>query len=181
LLAERGIDSVSVAAVAERAGVHETSIYRRWGTRDNLLLLSAVHRLQTEVPIPDTGSLCGDVRELLRGMAVFVQSPFGEVLQRVASQTQSHEHDASRDAFLAERRSVVDAVLQRAAARGELRQDVDASVVFDALLGPLNRRVTITREPLDDAFLEGLAGIITLGIGAQRRRQPAAASRRPSS
>jgi hypothetical protein len=103
------------------------------------------------------------------------------VLQRVASQTQSHEHDASRDAFLAERRSVVDAVLQRAAARGELRQDVDASVVFDALLGPLNRRVTITREPLDDAFLESLAGIITLGIGAQRRRQPAAASRRPSS
>jgi hypothetical protein len=129
------------------------------------------------VPVPDTGSLYGDVRELLRDMAAFVQSPFGEVLQRIGSQTESPEHDASRDAFLAERRSVVDAVLQRASARRELRQDVDASVVFDALLGPLNRRVMITREPLDDAFLESLAGIITLGIGAQRRRGPASAPR----
>jgi AcrR family transcriptional regulator len=170
VLAEQGVESVSIADIAKRAGVHETSIYRRWGTRANLLLSAVQGRLRTDVPIPDTGTLHSDLVELLHGSAAFMQSPYGEALQRIALQSHSPDDDATRDAFLAERLAVVDTLIQRAATRGELRPNIDLKTLLDAILGPLNRRVLLTGEPLDNDFLKNLADIITFGISRRRQR-----------
>ncbi|MGH3166186.1 MAG: TetR family transcriptional regulator, partial [Trebonia sp.] len=59
-IAEAGAEAASVQSVAARAGVHETSIYRRWKSRENLFLDAIIDRAQAVVPVPDTGSLRGD-------------------------------------------------------------------------------------------------------------------------
>ena len=60
VLAESGPAGLSVSTVAARAGVHETSIYRRWGSRDRLMLDAMIERSAQIIPVPDTGSIRGE-------------------------------------------------------------------------------------------------------------------------
>ena len=61
LLAENPNEVPSMAAIAERAGVSPTSLYRRWGEARLLAGAVAVDRLMQDLPVPDTGSLRGDL------------------------------------------------------------------------------------------------------------------------
>jgi len=78
LVAEQGRERVTVPAVAERAGVSASSIYRRWGDLQGLLAETATHRLDPNRPLPDTGTLRQDLeawaRELIEHLA---KSPAG--------------------------------------------------------------------------------------------------------
>ena len=57
-------------------------------------------------------------------------------------------------------------VLDRAEARGELRQGVDRRLALEALIGPLHVRLVLTREPVDDAFHEAVVDLVLAGIAA---------------
>ncbi|HEY6496929.1 MAG TPA: TetR/AcrR family transcriptional regulator [Trebonia sp.] len=64
-LAERG-GEVTVAALAERSGVTEVTIYRRWRSADNVLLDAAVRDVGTWLPIATTGDLRADLADWAR-------------------------------------------------------------------------------------------------------------------
>ena len=116
-----GADDLSIRDVAQRAGVHETSIYRRWGTRANLILNAVLSEIQAAVPAPDTGSLRGDLVALLSAIAAFVTTQVGQLLLRLALRDDLPEDHDARERFWAERFTTGQTVLQRAQARGELR------------------------------------------------------------
>src|SRR5512144_909234 len=65
VLRETGSEAFSIADVAARSGVHETSIYRRWGTKSALILEASLHFAQGAIAIPDTGALRTDLIALL--------------------------------------------------------------------------------------------------------------------
>src|SRR5450432_744304 len=67
LLAERGLDAMSIEEVAARAGVGKTTIYRRWPSKGLLALDAFVISFRAEQPLPDTGTLRGDLVAALRG------------------------------------------------------------------------------------------------------------------
>ena len=69
VLLDRGIDGLTIAEIAERAGVHETTVYRRWGTKANLALEAVLSTSILEIPAPNTNSLRGDLLALLHGVA----------------------------------------------------------------------------------------------------------------
>jgi AcrR family transcriptional regulator len=167
-LLEHGLDELSVADVAHRAGVHEVSIYRRWGTRANLALDAVLAEIRTVVPEPDTGSLRGDVRALLYEIRGLITSPLGQILLQLAVRPDLGEYRPARDAFWAARLAVAGRVLERAESRGELQAGLDRHVAVETLVAPLSLRMLLTREPLDDAFLEAVADLVTGGI--RRRR-----------
>src|SRR4051794_10052029 len=75
LLAERGHEAVTITDIAERAGVAATSLYRRYGDIRALIMEVAVERLTRERPLPDTGSLRGDLRGWARAIATGMASP----------------------------------------------------------------------------------------------------------
>ncbi|MFF0725242.1 TetR/AcrR family transcriptional regulator [Streptomyces sp. NPDC004134] len=162
---ERGADALSIAEVAQRAGVHETSIYRRWGTKSALALDAVLDRTAADLPTPDTGSLRTDLLALLHDTAAFVRTPLGGLLLRMAVQEDLAEYEAARDQFWTTRFAVGATVLDRAESRGELRPGVDRRLAFEALTGPLHTRLLLTRAPLDDAFLEGTVDLLLTGIG----------------
>jgi AcrR family transcriptional regulator len=165
LLAD-GVDALSVADIAERAGVHETSIYRRWGTRANLALEAVLSRVELEIPVPDTGSLRQDLLVLLREIAVFAGTPLGETLVRIALRHDLPEYEQARELFWTARLTLGSTVLERAAARGELRQGVDPSIALETLMGPLYLRLLLSGEPVDDDFLQEVVDLLLLGIAA---------------
>src|SRR5688572_4964508 len=93
LLVETGYDGLSVDAVAARACVHKTTVYRRWPTKAALVAAAATDRSEQLVPVPDTGSLVGDLTALGRSVADNVSSELGGGLARtiVAAAAASEE------------------------------------------------------------------------------------------
>jgi AcrR family transcriptional regulator len=167
-----GADDLSIRAVAQRAGVHETSVYRRWGTRANLILDAVLSEVQAAVPVPDTGSLRSDLLALLSAVAAFITTPPGQLLLRLALRDdQPGDHDV-RGQFRAERFTTGQTLLQRAQDRGELRPGLDSRLITETLLGALYARLLLTREPIDDTLTGHVADLILAGIAAPGTRRP---------
>ena len=167
-----GADDLSIRDVAQQAGVHETSIYRRWGTRANLILDAVLGEVQAAVPVPDTGTLRGDLLALLSAIAAFITTPLGQLLLQLALRDDLPEDRDVRDQFWAERFTTGQTVLQRARDRGELRPGVNAQLTTETLLGGLYVRLLLTREPIDGTVIEHLVDLILDGIatpGTARR------------
>src|ERR1700689_429259 len=74
-LAANGFDGAPVAGVAKRSGVHETTVYRRWVTRENLLVAALLDRSAEAIPAADTGSTRGDLLAIVRDVIPYLPSP----------------------------------------------------------------------------------------------------------
>jgi AcrR family transcriptional regulator len=156
LLAERGHGAVTMTDIAERAGVAATSLYRRWGDVRVLVMEVAVAQLMRERPLPNTGSLRGDLRAWAGMIAVSLKSRKGSLFFRalLATALPAGADGSARTAALAPRAKQIAAMLERARQRGEDAPTV--AEVLDHLLAPLYMRA-LFGAPADKAFAEGLA------------------------
>ena len=163
-----GYARMTMEGVARRAGVNKTTLYRRWGTREALLVEAFLERGQERVPIPDTGSLREDLLAIARAVVANSDSPEVQAVVRAAASQSpgSPLVDASRQ-FWAERFALDGRVVQRAIDRGEASVDVDPQTVIEAILGPIYFRLLLTAAPLDDAFV---VRIVDLAVGGSSAR-----------
>jgi AcrR family transcriptional regulator len=176
VLAEGGVDKLTVADIAARAGVHETSIRRRWCTKENLICDAMLNYSEQNLPIPDTGSLREDLVAFASELAAYDTTPLGKaLLHAMATAGDDPSLAEARSAFWRTRRELASAMIERAVARGELPDTVDSGLALDALLAPLHFRTLLTAEPLDDDLPRKLADLVLDGIreggrvGAQQR------------
>ncbi|MGW5365268.1 TetR/AcrR family transcriptional regulator [Actinopolymorpha pittospori] len=156
LISERGYGNFTVGEVAARAGVADSSIYRRWGNLEALLADVALTRLNAQSPMPDTGSLAGDLRTYAANVAREITGPDGLALLRltVALSSNGHQGLQARDDLLAERRRQLQSMLDRAHERGE--HPPDAFGVLDHILAPMYIRVLFGAGPLTPDYVDGL-------------------------
>jgi AcrR family transcriptional regulator len=144
---EKGFEAFTIAEVADRAGVHETSIYRRWKTRGALAMDCCLHYAEATIPTPDTGSLRSDLTALLDSVVAVYSSPQGEALLRML--LLQHAEPFARYEFLQRRFDLARAIFDRAVQRGEFPAGSDGMIVLEALLAPLVTRV-LWNLPLGD-------------------------------
>ncbi|MGD1053133.1 MAG: TetR/AcrR family transcriptional regulator, partial [Candidatus Dormibacteria bacterium] len=166
-LLTRGLDDLSITEIAQQAGVHPTTIYRRWGSRSNLALDAVLSGTEAEILPPDTGSLRGDLLAVIRGIFPFLRTPLGELLVRLALRRDLPEYEAARAGYWAQRFRTGADLFERARARGELRADVDPVLALETLVGPMYVRMLMTGEPLDDALLVRCVDLVLDGIAAR--------------
>ncbi|MFI7669906.1 TetR/AcrR family transcriptional regulator [Nocardia sp. NPDC049526] len=171
LVAERGYGNFTVAEVATRAGVADTSIYRRWGNLEALAMEVTVDRLGTESAIPNTGSLESDLRAYAAKAARDVSGPDGLALLRtiLALLDTGAAGEQTRDRFLTERADQVQAMLDRATARGE--QAPDVLEVVDIILAPLYTRTLFGTGPLTDDYVDTLVDRLLRTAAAADKRK----------
>lgn len=160
LLAEVGPGRFSVAEVAKRAGVHETSIYRRWGNRERLAL-DAMTELSAElIVVPDTGTLRGDLSALGMALVRYFETPLGMALVRVMAVSDDDESSSEvRAQFWATRYDECKPIIERAVARGELPEDIDGRFLIEVFAAPMHARVLLTRDVVNQALVERLADV----------------------
>lgn len=171
LLAD-GPDDASIRDIARRAGVHESSIYRRWQTRTNLILDAVLSTTQEAIPDPDTGSLRGDLVAIQAAIAAFITTPTGGLLLQLALRTGLPDEEIARQRFWTERFATGQVVLARAEARGELRSGLDYRLTTETLIGAMFVRVLLTREPVDDALADRIVDLVLAGIAAPGTARP---------
>jgi AcrR family transcriptional regulator len=163
LLAETGYPGLLVSAIAERAGTSKPAIYRRWPSKAHLVH-EAVFPIGATTAIPDTGSLPED----LRAMAVLTTPAAKAALPGLVGEMAA---DPSLHSALLERFADVIAGglaewLEAAAVRSEVRADVTAAELAEAIAGlALMALLTRTTE-LDDAWVDRATTLLLKGISA---------------
>jgi AcrR family transcriptional regulator len=173
-LADHGVAGLNVNDVAARAGVHETSIYRRWGTRDKLILDAVLDDSERSLPIPDTGRLRSDLIALLNELANYLTSPLGCALAHVmAVAGRDPVTDDARAEFWRARRQVVQPIFERAIARGELPATTDCALLMETVSAPLHYRTLISHEPLDPAWQSRVIDLVLGGASDPTGHGPA--------
>ncbi|RKS75239.1 AcrR family transcriptional regulator [Motilibacter peucedani] len=138
LLAELPPDALSVPLIAARAGVHPTTVYRRWPTLGDLLAAVAASRFSGDLVTPDTGTLRGDLETWVSDVATDLADPDALAVMRaaVAAGTQGG------CACVADRHAQLAAMLEREQGRGGSAPGLEAAV--DSLLAPLYYRAIFT-------------------------------------
>ena len=169
-LAAHGFDGATVAAVAQRSGVHETTVYRRWATRENLFVAALLERSADAIPAPDTGSTRGDLLVLVREVLRYAASPAGMALLRAALLPVDDTYSDARKDFWAQRLDALSPVVRRGIERGELRPDTDDRLLLEMLVAPIQGRLLLTGEPVDDGLAERLVELALNGAAMPGRR-----------
>lgn len=166
LLGETGYAALSVDAIARRAVTSKPAIYRRWPSKAHLVH-EAVFPLGDATELPDTGSVTGDVHQILhRTVAVLTTPAARAALPGLVGEMAA---DPTLHAALLERfadilgRGLTD-WLEAAVARGEVRPEVTATDVVDAIAGITFLALITHADTLDDAWVSRTAELITKGI-----------------
>ncbi|WP_280396173.1 TetR/AcrR family transcriptional regulator [Nocardia brasiliensis] len=157
-LAELGYGKLTMEGVARRAGVSKPTLYRRWPTKEQMVLALVEQVAVAAADIPDTGSLRGDLRAFLAATASGFSHPLaariipdllaeGVRTPTIAESLQSVGHS---------RRVKVGELLHRAIERGELPADLDLELALDLCIAPLFWRKLLGGNPTDDEYLDKL-------------------------
>jgi AcrR family transcriptional regulator len=155
--AEHGYDGLSIDAVAARSGVHRTTVYRRWGTVDGLLIdLLAVGADDSWTPA-DTGSLEGDLVELNREVHASLSVQPSLTVALIAASFRTGETAAALRTFWKDRYERSELVVARAIERGEIPAHTDAHRVLLAATAPLFHQVALMRQQMSAADAEHYA------------------------
>ncbi|MFF5056012.1 TetR/AcrR family transcriptional regulator [Micromonospora sp. NPDC000663] len=155
LLREVGFDRMTIDAVAARAHVSKATIYRRWDGKAELVVAALGGRQVAVHNPPDTGSLRGDLIELLRATAAICVADC-DLMQALtfAMRTSPELERLVRHQVLPAGRVATTAILLRAAARGEIPPEAGERELFHDLAPALTMsRILAHGLPADDAFL----------------------------
>jgi AcrR family transcriptional regulator len=166
LLAEPDPMATTIDAIAAAAGVGRQTIYRWWPSKGAVLLEAMIERAAAAVPVPDEGSLVGDLRAFLA--ATFAgAAAAAPALRSVMAEAQRDPHAAELLAgFTGERRAALREVVGRARARDELAADADVDLLVDQAFGVLWYRLLTGHGELTAAAAVQLAA----GLARQARR-----------
>jgi len=150
LLTESSPEALTMPVIAARAGVHPTTVYRRWGTLGELLASVAASRFSGDIVVPDTGSLRGDLETWMADVATDLADPDTLAVMRAAIGV----GEEGGCACVADRHAQLAAILER----GGGAPDVERAA--DLLLGPLYYRAIFTGRPADADWARGLVSVL---------------------
>jgi len=140
LLAEVGLAGMSVDSIAARAGVSKASIYRRWSSKEDLVVDVIANLVGTEAVVAPSGDLRHDLIQLLARIEAFFSeiqagAIFPHLVAEVHNGTPLGRHYA--EAVILPRRRHLAGLLGAARDRGDLRRDLDIDLAVDMLTGPV--------------------------------------------
>ncbi len=178
LLAEEGFQGLSIEEVAARAGVGKTTIYRRWPSKDELVM-EAIRQVQIDVPAIDTGNFRNDLAALIKTVYQGFMAhpyPFLEklVLKLIGEyQTNPEIFQGALTQLIFPRFQRFIHMVEQAQAREEIRGDIDPELVMDLVVGSLyfhwivmrNLMPTSSTSPVD--WIEQVIDAMMQGIGTK--------------
>lgn len=166
LLADVGYSALTMDAVASEAGVGKATIYRRWRTKEELVVDTVSDLSASETAPTDTGSLEGDLRQLLGSMVSLVNGPGGAATQALLS-SMSHQPalaEAFRAGPFAAWQRTFHEMWERAEQRGELPPGLIGTPVTDAIGAPLVQRGLATGQEVTDAYADSVVEMVALPL-----------------
>jgi AcrR family transcriptional regulator len=153
-LSSRGYEQASVDAIAHRAGVHKTTLYRRWGSKEHLIADAIETAAADRIDVPDSGDVGQDLRALARAVQAVLTSREGAAVVRAlvsGAQDAPEVQRIIRRFWTARLAHVGQPIVSRAIDRGQLPTETDPAELLRYVAAPLYYRLLITADPLTEA------------------------------
>ncbi|MEU6659657.1 TetR/AcrR family transcriptional regulator [Streptomyces sp. NPDC046821] len=174
-LVDLGWSKLTMGDVASRAGVAKTTLYRRWASK-NELVVDAVAVLFDELELPDNGSLAADISGVVLQFAALLNRPETKTaLMAVVAESTRDEplRERIRTSIVARQKRLVLEGRARAHARGELPLESDpaaasatADLIFDVVAGAVVHRTLVSAERVDEEWVGRFTTLLLGGLGA---------------
>ena len=167
-LASNGYHRMSVDAIAAEAGTTKATVYKRWSSKADLATAAVSAFIEQETP-PETGSARGDLVSYLDLFRQRIEQDQGMGIVGALLAEERHTPELLglfRERILVPRRLLIRRVLEKAAAKGELRQDLDLDTALGMLIGSYYAEYITGREIPDD-WAQTTVGILWSGIGVE--------------
>ncbi len=179
LLAEEGFQGLSIEEVAARAGVGKTTIYRRWSSKEELVM-EAIRQVQIDVPVMDTGNFRNDLAALLKtAYQGFMAHPYpflGKLVLKFIGEYQTNPEifQGALTQLIFPRFQRFIHMVEQAQAREEIRGDIDPELVMDLVVGSFYFHGIVMRSNLMPTsstslvdWIEQVIDAIMQGIGTK--------------
>ena len=162
-LLEHGFAGMQMEDIAARAGVNKSTLYRRWGSRERLLADALASNSARQIPVPNTGSLRGDLCALALRVRDAVVSPGTRALMTALAAGHDDDLAGIGRGFWEDRLAAARPIVERAVARGELPRDSNADELIVRVVGPIWFAVFGPGHAVDDAFVTRTVDIVIDG------------------
>jgi AcrR family transcriptional regulator len=147
-LALHGYAELSLDSIAARAGVHKTTIYRRWRTREQLVLAAFIDVAARRLTVTDTGDIDHDVRALARSVAETLAQPVVAAAVRATLSLSAPEiREQISKRYWGTREAAVGPLIERAIERNQLPLRTDPAELMAAVAAPLYFRLLVSGQP----------------------------------
>lgn len=169
LILTRGFDNMTVDEVAATARAGKATVYRRWAGKEDLAFAALEQLYNNELPIPDTGSLRGDLRASTRQALEFSASETGRTYTRmtIAESLRDRRVGALYTAAYEGQEAAARAMFQRGIDRGELRPDFRMDIAVSWFAGLMILYAVIDRPVPSPDEADELIDFMLDGIGAR--------------
>jgi AcrR family transcriptional regulator len=167
LLAERGFQAATIEAIAERAGVGRNTIYRRWASKEELIV-EALQELVVDLDFEEDGDVYSLLLDWIRDFVrVFGDPLYGRILPVVLGELQQNPDFARvyTEQIVQPRYDALLEFLRAAVERRELHPDADPEQIVDLLAAPpFVRSLPVGLPPVSERYAEELLETIWRGI-----------------
>ena len=173
-LTETGYDDLTIDAVATRAGTSRAVLYRRWPNKQDLVLATLLHHVKSDaVPMPNTGSLRGDVVALLRAANELRLRTAILVFTRLGGFYRDADTNLAELAAVVQgdRATMIDDIIEQAVARGEVQPGQISERVARVPVELFRYELMVRLQPVPDDVIEGIVDDVFLplvNLGAPR-------------
>ena len=161
-----GYARLTMEGVAACARTGKAALYRRWPRKEDLVVDALDHAMPSLAELPDTGSLREDLLALLRRMVAMVNSATGCALRCLLAEV-DREHPFSRllhERVFAPRKHAFQAVLERAAERGQVRPGAAGQLVADVGPALVIQRFLAEGPPVPDDYVVSVLDEVVLPL-----------------
>lgn len=169
----RGFDNMTVDEVAARARAGKATVYRRWAGKEDLAFAALEQLYNTQLPVPDTGTLYGDLLEGTRQALEFAASDTGRAYLRmtVSESLRDRRIGALYTSAFEGQEAAAREVFRRGVERGELRPDFRMDIAVNWLAGLMILYAIIERPAPSPDEAEDFVRFVLEGIGAPAQPQ----------
>jgi AcrR family transcriptional regulator len=165
LVREVGIGAVTMDAIAERAGVSKATIYRRWDSKEAMLVDGLVN-LALSASNPTDDDIRGALTSLLDQTCDFLDSKAGSALPWLVGEVAAGTSLGRRyaDSVVRPRREMVSDLIRRGVETGQLRPDLDVEVATDLMGGvALMKKLQTKYQDYPDDWVVRVVGTLLQG------------------
>lgn len=167
-----GFRVLSIDAIAARANVGKTTIYRRWPNKAAVVMDAFLAHLAPGTGFPRTVRALDSIPMQMRAQAKAFRGKYGSLVKALLGEAQFDRElaEAFRERWTLPRRRVATEVIEKAIEQGDLRADINIEDVIDMLYAPLYYRLLIGSGPITEAYVDEIFAHATFGLIPSKRR-----------
>ncbi|MFD4370891.1 TetR/AcrR family transcriptional regulator [Streptomyces sp. NPDC058486] len=168
VIAEHGLGGLTMDGVARRAGVSKPAIYRRWPTKQDLIIAAAESRVGP-LTVPDLGDFRAELRTVLEArLEAYRQPGVDRLLAGVIGAAAEEGAERGRyGAYTAGVMSATREILERGIARGDVRPDTDVRAMATMIAAPLLFRLVGEMESPDSSLIDAVTDSVCRAVAVR--------------